>query len=109
MVHMRDMTQVVHSDPDRLRAVLLNLYTNAAKFTKSGSIALRVRAVCSSFEPEPPPGWSAVTVTPSYLPQPARAGYSTGTHTTGGTGSAGMGTSMTGTGTAGSAPHTDAG
>lgn len=32
-------------DPDRVRGVLLNLYTNAAKFTKSGHIALTVGGV----------------------------------------------------------------
>ena len=35
------MPQVL-GDPDRLRGILLNLYTNAAKFTKKGAIALRV-------------------------------------------------------------------
>lgn len=29
-------------DPDRVRGVLLNLYTNAAKFTKTGHIGMRV-------------------------------------------------------------------
>lgn len=30
-------------DPDRLKGVLLNLYSNAAKFTRSGFICVRVR------------------------------------------------------------------
>lgn len=35
------MLQVVLADPDRVSGVLLNLYTNAAKFTRQGSIQVR--------------------------------------------------------------------
>lgn len=41
----------VLGDPDRLRGILLNLYTNAAKFTKRGSIALRVRVANKDYRP----------------------------------------------------------
>lgn len=43
----------VLGDPDRLRGILLNLYTNAAKFTKTGSIALRVRVANKDYRPMP--------------------------------------------------------
>ena len=43
----------VLGDPDRLRGILLNLYTNAAKFTKRGSIALRVRVASKDYRPSP--------------------------------------------------------
>ena len=43
----------VLGDPDRLRGILLNLYTNAAKFTKTGSIALRVRVADKDYRPSP--------------------------------------------------------
>lgn len=43
----------VMGDPDRLCGILLNLYTNAAKFTKRGFIALRVRACTGEYVPEP--------------------------------------------------------
>ena len=43
----------VLGDPDRLRGILLNLYTNAAKFTKKGSIALRVRIAGRDYRPSP--------------------------------------------------------
>ena len=43
----------VLGDPDRLRGILLNLYTNAAKFTKKGSIALRVRVAGRDYTPSP--------------------------------------------------------
>ena len=43
----------VLGDPDRLRGILLNLYTNAAKFTRRGSIALRVRVAHKGYRPSP--------------------------------------------------------
>ncbi|KAL0047756.1 hypothetical protein WJX82_011186 [Trebouxia sp. C0006] len=43
----------VLGDPDRLRGILLNLYTNAAKFTRKGSIALRVRLASKDYRPRP--------------------------------------------------------
>lgn len=45
--------EYVLGDPDRLRGILLNLYTNAAKFTKRGSIALRVRVANKEYRPAP--------------------------------------------------------
>lgn len=43
----------VLGDPDRLRGILLNLYTNAAKFTKQGFISLRVRVAGHDYRPSP--------------------------------------------------------
>ncbi|KAK9831531.1 hypothetical protein WJX81_006368 [Elliptochloris bilobata] len=40
-------------DPDRLRGILLNLYTNAAKFTKRGAISLRVSVTGPNYRPRP--------------------------------------------------------
>lgn len=44
---------VVLADVDRVRGILLNLYTNAAKFTKSGYIALRVSITGKDYRPVP--------------------------------------------------------
>ncbi|GFH19214.1 uncharacterized protein HaLaN_16126 [Haematococcus lacustris] len=36
------LTQHVTCDPDRVKGILLNLYTNAVKFTRAGHVGLRV-------------------------------------------------------------------
>ena len=40
--HAPGLPEFVHADPKRLRQVLINLLTNAIKFTDSGSVTLRV-------------------------------------------------------------------
>lgn len=44
---------LVVGDPDRLRGILLNLYTNAAKFTRKGALALHISVSGPNFRPEP--------------------------------------------------------
>lgn len=48
-----DAPQYLLGDPDRLRGILLNLYTNAAKFTRRGAISLRVSVHSSQHRPRP--------------------------------------------------------
>ena len=43
----------VLGDPSRICGILLNLYTNAAKYTKRGSIGLRIRVVGANYRPDP--------------------------------------------------------
>jgi signal transduction histidine kinase len=62
------LLQYVFCDPDRLRGILLNLYTNAAKFTKRGHIVLRARCVARDYTPPAPAGYSAIMLQPSYHP-----------------------------------------
>jgi len=47
--------QTALGDPARLCGILLNMYMNAAKFTKTGSIGLKVRMVSKDYRPSPPP------------------------------------------------------
>ena len=55
-----DVPRVVLADGDRMRGVLLNLMTNAAKFTRAGAVAVRVSLSASPWHapaPPPPSGW----------------------------------------------------
>ncbi len=40
-----DLPEIVHSDADKLRQVLFNLFSNAVKFTRHGTVALEVTRV----------------------------------------------------------------
>lgn len=42
---LQQVPRILLGDPGRVRGVLLNLYTNAAKFTKKGHISLKVAEV----------------------------------------------------------------
>ena len=50
---LQGVPHVVLGDPGRVRGVLLNLYTNAAKFTKKGAISLKVPSLAPSCSPLP--------------------------------------------------------
>lgn len=48
-------SELIIGDPDRLKGVLLNLYSNAAKFTASGFICVRIWKYTPGPEALPPP------------------------------------------------------
>ena len=64
MVEAQDDLGALTADPMRLKQILLNLLSNACKFTKEGEVALRVRKVATdaigSSLPSPIPA-SAIT------------------------------------------------
>ena len=50
---LEDLPQHMMGDSDRLKGILLNLYTNAAKFTRQGAIALKVGIHGPEYRPSP--------------------------------------------------------
>lgn len=56
--------KVILGDTDRLRGIILNLYSNAAKFTRKGLIEVSVDVLDRNTAPEPGPGYDKITLPP---------------------------------------------
>ena len=50
---LHNVPQFLIGDSDRLKGILLNLYTNAAKFTRRGAISLKVGVHGRNYRPQP--------------------------------------------------------
>jgi signal transduction histidine kinase/CheY-like chemotaxis protein len=50
---LENVPDLVVGDPNRIAGILLNLYSNAAKYTKRGCVSLKVQVVKAGFRPKP--------------------------------------------------------
>jgi len=50
---LENVPDLVVGDPNRIAGILLNLYSNAAKYTKRGCVSLKVRVAEAGFRPKP--------------------------------------------------------
>ncbi|MBD0304268.1 MAG: HAMP domain-containing protein, partial [Tolypothrix sp. T3-bin4] len=62
-VHFDEQLGIMYADQTRMRQVLLNLLSNASKFTTNGKIILTVNREKDKFRPEAPLGMITFTVT----------------------------------------------
>ncbi|BBD64639.1 integral membrane sensor signal transduction histidine kinase HepK [Nostoc commune NIES-4072] len=62
-VHVDQQLGMMYADQTRMRQVLLNLLSNASKFTTNGKITLTVKREKDEFRPEAPLGMITFTVT----------------------------------------------
>ncbi|MEA5622470.1 sensor histidine kinase [Nostoc sp. UHCC 0251] len=62
-VHFDEQLGIMYADQTRMRQVLLNLLSNAGKFTTNGKVTLTVNREKDEFRPEAPLGMITFTVT----------------------------------------------